>query len=54
MLSACATGAVPPVWYAKVSEDGVTVRGGGVTFKVTGKVTGLPVEPWAVTVTEPL
>ena len=52
----CAAGAVPPIWEAKVSEEGLTVRVGAAddTFKVTGTVFGLPVEPAAVMVTEPL
>ena len=56
MLRVCATGAVPPIWNAKESEAGLTVRVGApcVTFKVTGTVFGLPLEPAAVIVTEPL
>jgi hypothetical protein len=52
----CAAGAEPPVWYAKLSEAGLTVSVGAaaVTLKVTGTVFGLPVEPAAVIVTEPL
>ena len=48
--------AVPPIWKAKVSAAGLTVRVGvaAVTFKVTGTDLGLPLEPAAVMVTEPL
>jgi len=56
IASVCDAGGVLPIWKAKVSEEGVTVRvgGAGVTVKVTGTVFGLPVEPGAVMVTDPL
>jgi len=52
----CGAGAVPPIWYAKLREAGLTVSvdAAAVTVNVTGTVFGLPVEPGAVTATEPV
>jgi hypothetical protein len=54
--SDCTAGAVPPISSTKLSEAGLTVKVGvaGVTVRVTGTVFGLPVEPVAAIVTEPL
>ncbi len=54
--SVCAAGAVPPICQAKLSAAGLTVKVGAEveTVRVTGTVLGLPVEPGAVIVTEPL
>jgi hypothetical protein len=56
VVTVCAAGVVPPIWYAKLKVVGLSVRFGveDVTFNVTATVRGLFEAPLAVTVTVPL
>jgi hypothetical protein len=51
----CVAGAVPPIWWLKESEAGVTAMPGAVvTVSVTGMVCGLFAAPPAAIVTVPV